>query len=583
MKRISRWLLVAAGTSGLLACSAIYRQAQPDFFSPAVELGPEQAHEGEVMYHYLLGQIAGVHSSLAEQERDQEKVEAYLSVAVPHLVKSAQSLDDPAIAEHAAKAAVFARDFAAALSAAERWIELQPNESRAYQYAAISAVRTNDAERAATYLSAIVELAPTVEDGLLDVGSLLSREEEEQPALQLVSDLAAAHKEPAEAPFIVANIQAKFDHHEDALQSLGEALQREPAFRGALMLKARILQKLERKEEALALLAQAVEDNPGDTELRTTYARILITDRRYSDARDQYEALFKLDPGNVDLAYRLGMLTLELNQYELSEKYFTHVLRSGKRSPEALYYLGRTEELRKNYKSALQYYMRVTEGEYRLEALLREAKMLSLLGKVDEGLDAVTTLQEANQDPELDIRFYLAKVEILVEQKDYDAAYKLLNSAIKKYPDSFDLVYSRSMVTEKLGNVKESIRDLRNLRKQDPENPDIMNALGYTLANRTTEYEEAEELISKAIKLKPDSPAITDSMGWVLYRQGKLEEALRYLRKAHAMDPDPEIAGHLGEVLWQLGQKEEATAIWDEALERDPDHDVLKSIIKQFK
>jgi len=131
------------------------------------------------------------------------------------------------------------------------------------------------------------------------------------------------------------------------------------------------------------------------------------------------------------------------------------------------------------------------------------------------------------------------------------------------------LIYARSMVVERLGDVDQAIKDLRSLLAQQPNNPDVMNALGYTLANKTKNYDEAHELITRAIQLKPDSAAVMDSMGWVLYRQGKIEQAEKYLRQAYDRDADPEIAAHLGEVLWKRGQQEQAEAIWQKALKAE--------------
>ena len=130
--------------------------------------------------------------------------------------------------------------------------------------------------------------------------------------------------------------------------------------------------------------------------------------------------------------------------------------------------------------------------------------------------------------------------------------------------------------------VAEAERDLRAYLKLKPKSAQGLNALGYILANRTNRIREARELVSRALKLDPDNPMILDSMGWVEYRSGKLEAALRYLQRAHHLMPDPEIAAHLGEVLWKMGREAEARELWARSLEANPDSDIIRRTQQRF-
>jgi tetratricopeptide (TPR) repeat protein len=116
----------------------------------------------------------------------------------------------------------------------------------------------------------------------------------------------------------------------------------------------------------------------------------------------------------------------------------------------------------------------------------------------------------------------------------------------------------------------------------DPENVSALNALGYTLADRTDRYEEAYDLIQRAFEQRPDDAAIVDSYGWVLYRLGRLDEAVVQLERAYGLMPDGEIASNLAVVLWELGRREESRAIIDEALQLDPDHERLLRVKREL-
>ncbi|HHJ80345.1 MAG TPA: tetratricopeptide repeat protein, partial [Candidatus Tenderia electrophaga] len=117
----------------------------------------------------------------------------------------------------------------------------------------------------------------------------------------------------------------------------------------------------------------------------------------------------------------------------------------------------------------------------------------------------------------------------------------------------------------------------------EPDHVDALNSLGYTLADRTNRLDEAYAYVKRALELKPESFYIMDSMGWVLYRQGKLAEALVYLNKAMQINPDSEVAAHLGEVLWVKGDKDAARDIWHKALELSPESSALLDTIKRLE
>jgi Flp pilus assembly protein TadD len=124
---------------------------------------------------------------------------------------------------------------------------------------------------------------------------------------------------------------------------------------------------------------------------------------------------------------------------------------------------------------------------------------------------------------------------------------------------------------------------LRGLMKTKPTDPHAFNALGYSLADRKIRLDEARELILKAIQLAPRDPFIQDSLGWLEYRVGNLQEATRILEAAFKERPDAEIAAHLGEVYWVTGQTEKAGKIWREGLMLKSDNETLLDTLQQFK
>jgi tetratricopeptide (TPR) repeat protein len=176
----------------------------------------------------------------------------------------------------------------------------------------------------------------------------------------------------------------------------------------------------------------------------------------------------------------------------------------------------------------------------------------------------------------------IAEAQLLRETGSYQKAFQVLSSGLEKLPDNVDLLYDRALAAEKIGKFDIMEKDLRKLIQLKPDHAHAYNALGYGLAEHSKRLPEALELIEKAIALSPHDPYILDSLGWVHYRMGNLNQGLSYLRQAFGMNPDPEIAAHLGEVLWMQGTTEDAKEVWQSALKNNPDNEVLIGTMKKF-
>jgi Flp pilus assembly protein TadD len=158
----------------------------------------------------------------------------------------------------------------------------------------------------------------------------------------------------------------------------------------------------------------------------------------------------------------------------------------------------------------------------------------------------------------------------------------VLRDALKERPDQPALLYDAALAAEKVDRLDDAESRLRKLIELEPDSAQAYNALGYTLADRTDRFDEARRYIVKALALAPNDPFILDSMGWVEYRMGNLDEALGYLRRAYDMQPDPEIAAHLGEVLWVNGARQDAQRIWSDSAHQYPDNETLQQAMRKF-
>ena len=186
------------------------------------------------------------------------------------------------------------------------------------------------------------------------------------------------------------------------------------------------------------------------------------------------------------------------------------------------------------------------------------------------------------KDPTQSVTYYLLEGQVLSDAGLNREAYDLYAEALQASPDNADLLYAHSLAAERLGKLDIAERNMRQILENDPDNVRTLNALGYTLADRTTRYEEALGYISRAYAQKPDDPAIIDSLGWVHFRLGNYDEARRHLQRAWDMTQDGEIGAHLGEVMWVQGDHDEARAIWEASRKSSPDNPVLLEVINRY-
>jgi tetratricopeptide (TPR) repeat protein len=529
---------------------------------------PNQELTEALLYEYLLAEIAGQRGSVALS------AQAYVDLA--------KRTRDPRIARRATEIALYARMNNAAIEAATVWHEADPSSTRALQALAGMLVSMGRYDEALPRLKEL--LAGSASDtatGFTQITRTLANAQDKQAALKLTQNLAADYPQVPEAHFAVARMAANAGEDRLAIDEVRKARQLRPDSEAAVLLEAQLLQKSS-VEQAGAVLADYLQKYPPAREARLAYARTLVAQKRFTEARAEFEKLMTGMPESTDMAFAVALLSLQLKDYDSAEKYLKGLLATNYRDKDGVrLYLGQVAEERKDLPQALKWYGEVGEGEQYVQAQIRYAQVLARQGKLDA---ARARLQDAAaKNSQQRIQLTLAEAQLLRDANQPKAAFDLVGRALDRVPNNPDLLYDYAMLAEKIERVDILESSLRKLIEIRPEHAHAYNALGYSLADRNQRLPEAQELIEKALKLAPDDSFIIDSMGWVLYRRGKLKDSLSYLRRAYAGRPDPEIAAHLGEVLWALGERSEAERVWGDAKKESPDNEALANTIKRLK
>ena len=440
--------------------------------APVVEL-PERRIPDDSLYSLLLAEFA-----IRRRQFD---------VALERYEEQAPLLRDAGVSAHTTRLAQYLQDDNAALAAAELWAELDSDSVEANNIAANYLVRQGRPNEALPYLVNVERLEPGANFPVL-IASYANLDSEEQQALAAsLHQLEEAFPNSVNLALAQALLFAEQGERDRALVKLDTVLTQEPAQQQALLLEAKLL--VESGSEApYARVEQALADDPDNKLLRMRFAR-LLTAYDMSAARQQFEILSAQSPGDADLLFSLALINREIGDYLAANAYLRQVIALDERVGEAYYYLGRIAEDRGQVEEAIEHYRQVEAGREFMSATSRVAHMLVEAGNLARAGNWFD--EQRARATERSEQLYALEADILSNANEPEAAMALLNRAIADTPDSPNLRYSRAMLFEQADNLEAMERELRAILDNDPDNATALNALGYTLANRTTRYAEA--------------------------------------------------------------------------------------------
>ena len=521
----------------------------------------------EVMYRVFAAEYLGA--------------EGDLEAAVGEYLEAALASDDPAIARRATRVAFAAEAWQEAAMAADRWALLDPENVAAHESAAAALLSVGDYLGAEFQLMQILDLTDDSTEGWLLVSGLLARSADPNQADATLEELLQQRKAASSGDVFFARSQlaAKSRKLQQAFELARQAVEQDPGRVEFLTWTARLALNLRLPDTALEYVRRAWQLDPDDHDLALAYADLLARTGNPDEARQVMQGM-EQTPDVIFARIMFEIVAADQTAAEALYEEFEQAVFSD--AEEKAYYQAQAAEALGRDQEAVELYGQVTAGERALAAAIRRAELMAQSGDMDGARSSLAQLRL--QDDKLVVEeSWLAEARILREAGDREQAFQLLDEAVQQVPESIPILYTRALLAAELGRVDAAERDLRVIIARQPENAAALNALGYTLADQTERYDEAEALIRQAYILQPHEPSIIDSMGWISYRQGRFDEAEEFLRRAWGLDRNPEIAAHLGEVLWAADRKDEAVKVWREAQEIDSQNGVLLETLERLK
>ena len=528
---------------------------------------PSEDLLGRTVFQVLLGELA------LRQGAVGLSVQAWADLA--------ERTRDPKVIARAVEVAGFAGDNARALALVELWLSVEPESTAARQAQLALLVHARQVDQLQPHLVALLASdKENLGENLLHLNRMLARIPDKQAVLRLLDAVLPPYLELPEARFALAQAALAAGDEVRALRESEAALARKPDWDLAAIARAKLVARQD-AEKGLGGLRRFVDAHPSARDARLALAQMLVAEKRLDDARLQYERLLKDFPEEPAVLYPAAILTLQHGDREAGIALLERLLATPFADRGSIHYLlGQIAQEAGQSEQAIEHYRRVVSGDRYVAARARIATILLEQGKNDEALRLLRDTRGAT--PGERAQLVLAEAQLHRDGGREDAAYATLRKALETDPDSPDLLYDAALTAERLALYEPMEFHLRRLLKKHPDHAHALNALGYSFADRNVRLDEAEPLLTRAVELAPEDPFIMDSLGWLQYRQGKLDAALQTLQAAYRIKPDPEIAAHLAEVLWQAGRQDEARRLLQEAQRNAPDNKTLGAVIKKY-
>ena len=470
-----------------------------------------------------------------------------------------------------------------ALLAAKRWIKLDENSDEARAFLGQIYFRLDDLRNARRQFARLIKEDP--EDPgkrLLSLISYLSDERVPERADKLMRSLAKPYRDSATAHYAVAILALQAGDAEHAKERATRALEIEPNFVRPHLLLARALMYEGKNDEAIEYLAHLIGDstNP-DPDARMELALLYMMTSRDDDALSQVNQVLLEQNGRLDALRLMAIINFRAERLDAAWDDFEDLLASGQYRMDALYYLARIADYREQYERAVRLYREVRFGSNTVFSQRRASALLA--HQLDDEDGAFELLDRfADESPTNAVEVVALKAQLLISLGRYEEGLELYEKAIEYRPDNESLVLGRADLLLRTDKLDEAIAQYRDAKKRWPDSAMVLNALGYVLADNTEEFVEAEKLIRKALEIDPHSPAIIDSLGWVLYKLGDHEDGLAELQRAYDRMKDPEVASHIVEVLAELDRRDEAIEVLESAEKQYLDNELLKNVRERY-
>ena len=524
----------------------------------------------EFVYKFLLAEIA--------TQRGELNSAGHIYLDLAKLTKSIP------LAERATRIAGSARNGRLAMDSANIWRQLDKTSIEPQRILAELFISSGNLAKARPLIKNLLEQEEkTRAEGFLYLNKILSQVENKKNALRFILDISKPYMHIAEARFAIAHAAFSAGNKKMALSELDKIESINSKWETAALFRGYII-GIEWPEKALAFYQDFLTKNPKSNEVRLEYAKALTNLKKYDDAKAQFLKLVNSSLASSEISLTVALLSIELGDNILAEKYFMQSLKRNYPKPEQIYiYLAGIYDDRGDFEETIKWLKKITSGEYFADSRILMSEYIAKYDSVDSAIEMLNGIKKRQLSRNEQLVVLRNKTSLFLTENRTQDAYDTMKNEEENFKKSPQFKFDYAMLVERMGNTLLMEQLLLEAIKLKPDYAAAYNALGYSWADRNIKLPEAKRYIEIALAYEPNNHYILDSMGWIHFKLGNLKIALEYIKKAYSINKDPEIAAHLGEILWLQGKKEEAQEIWKNSLNRHPSNTVLLETTNRFR
>ncbi|MFC1824946.1 tetratricopeptide repeat protein [Thermodesulfobacteriota bacterium] len=496
-------------------------------------------------------------------------------------------------------------------------IEGDPESTFLYRKMALLLKQMKSYQEAADYALKAIELDPDKVGNHVILADIYTVSGKKEKALQEYKKIIELDPRQNRVRLILTTILIRNGQFKVALEHINQLIQQDPNLVIAHYYRGRIHLELRNFKEAESAYLETLKLNKRMEPALFDLASLYQMEKKNLQAAEIYETLLGYYPANSTARERLINLYFRIGDETKAEKHMNQIkdqtkpgdpnrqalgliyLRHGKldKSIEELdlivsawpeddksrYYLASAYEEKGESEKALTHFrMLKKESSHFINAQMHIAYILDGQEKHGEGIEVLKRAIEIEpKKPDL----YLMLASMYEAKKEYNEAVGIIEEGLRQDKENIDLMFRLAVILDKSGKKEECLQSMRKILMINANHADALNYIGYTYAEQGIRLDEALDLVQKALKLKPNSGYIIDSLGWVYYQKGMYDEAMTSLEKAASLTPDdPTISEHLGDVYYRKAMYQKALEMYQKALTLNhPQKDKVQAKIEEVK
>lgn len=508
-------------------------------------------------YHYTMGE------AMSLEGRSEKAVEEFKLVLV---------YDPSSIIVRLRLASEYVRQglLTEAIEQAESAVEKDPSaaEPRFLLAGLYSSLKMYDLALKQYY--SMLENDPGNSEAQMYIGAILAEQKKYDQAVEHFYTVAKSPtaKEPERAYYYIGRIRAEQDsnHSKEAERAYGLALKERPDYADAALALAGLMKENGREVAGIKLLESFQEKFGPNREVARHLSRVYLDKEQFDKAYGQLEILEGFERDNLNVRIQLALILIEQKRYESAVIRLEDILSQAPEMDKIRYYLGAVYEETKNYKLAISHYEMIPpSSSYFPEAVVHMAHSHKEMGNLRKSVEVVKRAIELRDDIP---QFYAYYATLLDDLKRFKDAVSMLQVAVSRFPDHAQLHFFLGSMHDRLGDPSKTISQMKRVLEIDSNHVQALNYLAYTYAEQNIELEEAEEMARRALAMQPNDGYILDTVGWVLFKKGRTDTAIRYLEAAYRAKGDEAIiAEHLGDAYFRTQLLEKARVMYRRASE----------------